>query len=162
MTILHNFILRTLDGRDISAAQWAGHPVLIVNVASECGLTPQYQGLQTLYDTHPGLIVLGVPCNQFGGQEPGSEAQIQQFCTQEYGISFPMLAKTEVNGSNRHPLYEWLAGEASPFAGDIEWNFAKFLIDAQGHRRARFHPQITPEDPSLRQAIAQALSEQPA
>ena len=122
--------------------------LLVVNVASKCGLTPQYAGLENLYQTYRerGFAVLGVPCNQFAGQEPGSEADIQSFCSLNYGVSFPMSAKVEVNGSARHPLYRLLAGEGAEFPGDITWNFEKFLLGPDGRVLARFSPRTAPDD----------------
>ena len=125
-----------------------GKVLLVVNVASKCGLTPQYAGLENLYQTYRerGFAVLGVPCNQFAGQEPGSEADIQSFCSLNYGVSFPMSAKVEVNGSARHPLYRLLAGEGAEFPGDITWNFEKFLLGPDGRVLARFSPRTAPDD----------------
>lgn len=159
MTRLHDFTLTALDGQTLPLAHFEGKPVLVVNVASRCGLTPQYAGLQALYARYraQGLVILGLPCNQFGAQEPGSEAQIQEFCTLNYGVDFPMGAKLEVNGADRHPLYRWLAGEDARFPGDIQWNFEKFLIGKNGEVRARFAPDVTPEAPELVAAVEQAL-----
>lgn len=125
--------------------------ILVVNVASECGYTPQYEGLETLHREmgDMGLIVLGVPCNQFGAQEPGSNEEILGFCTQKYAVSFPMAAKVEVNGPGRHPLYAWLTSEENGCPGDIEWNFEKFLVDAEGSLKARYPSATTPGDAGL-------------
>lgn len=125
--------------------------ILVVNVASECGYTPQYAGLEALHQEMggTGLVVLGVPCNQFGAQEPGSNEEILSFCTQKYSVSFPMAAKVDVNGSGRHPLYDWLTSEENGYPGDIEWNFEKFLVDAEGMLRARYPSATTPDDAGL-------------
>ena len=159
MSRLSDFSLTAIDGQPLPLLTFQGRPVLIVNVASECGLTPQYQGLQALHEHYAerGLVVLGLPCNQFGAQEPGSEAQIQSFCTRNYGVTFPLGAKLEVNGPGRAPLYRWLAGDGAAFPGDIQWNFEKFLIGKDGTVLARFAPDVTPEAPELVAAIERAL-----
>lgn len=142
MSAFHDLTLQGLDGQDLPLSPFKGKVLLVVNVASKCGLTPQYAGLENLYQTYRerGFAVLGVPCNQFAGQEPGSEADIQSFCSLNYGVSFPMSAKVEVNGSARHPLYRLLAGEGAEFPGDITWNFEKFLLGPDGRVLARFSP----------------------
>lgn len=159
-TSIKNIPARALDGSEYSLADHEG-PLLIVNVASKCGLTPQYTALEQLAkDYGPrGLTVIGVPCNQFMGQEPGSSEEIAEFCSTTYGVTFPLLEKTEVNGENRHPLYEALTQtpDASGTAGDIEWNFEKFLVGADGEVRARFRPQTVPDDPDVTTAIEAAL-----
>jgi len=161
MPTLHDFTQTTLDGKPKSLADFKGKPVLVVNVASKCGLTPQYAGLQKLQETYGarGFAVLGFPCNQFAGQEPGSEAQIAEFCTKNYGVTFPMFAKLDVNGAARAPLFDWLAQEktAPDGPGDIAWNFAKFLVDKQGKVVARFNPRVAPDAPELVAAIEKAL-----
>ena len=133
--------------------------VLVVNVASECGYTPQYKGLETLYQEMGGmgLIVLGVPCNQFGAQEPGSNKEILGFCTEKYSVSFPMAAKVEVNGSGRHPLYTWLTSEEHGCPGDIEWNFEKFLVDGEGTLKARYPSATMAGDAGLMLDLAAIL-----
>lgn len=143
MSAFHDLTLQGLDGQDLPLSPFKGKVLLVVNVASKCGLTPQYAGLENLYQTYRerGFAVLGVPCNQFAGQEPGSEADIQSFCSLNYGVSFPMSAKVEVNGSARHPLYRLLAGEGAEFPGDITWNFEKFLLGPDGRVLARFSPR---------------------
>ncbi len=160
-TPLQQIVLETLDGRPTSLADYAGRAVLIVNVASRCGLTPQYTGLEQLARDYAGrgLTVLGVPCNQFGGQEPGTAEEIQEFCSTSYGVTFPLLAKTDVNGADRHPLYAELAAQpdADGAAGDIVWNFEKFLIDPEGQVVARFRPQTKPEAPEVISAIETVL-----
>lgn len=152
--------LRTLSGGASSLADYRGRALLIVNVASKCGLTPQYAGLQALQERYGerGFSVLGFPCNQFGAQEPGTPEQIEQFCTTNYGVKFPMFEKLSVNGPDRHPLYAELTRVAddSGKAGDIEWNFEKFLVSADGAVR-RFRPKTKPDDPALLAAIEAAL-----
>ena len=134
--------------------------VLVVNVASKCGLTPQYKALENLYQVYKdkGFNVLGLPCNQFAGQEPGSEKEIQDFCSLNYGVSFPLAGKLEVNGAQRHSLYRLLAGEGAEFPGDITWNFEKFLVGKDGRVLARFSPRTAPDDPAVVQAIEKALA----
>ena len=158
MTVLSNFSATKITGDSVDLGNYLGHPALIVNTASKCGLTPQYAGLQKLYDTYAdrGLVILGFPCDQFGHQEPGSEAEIADFCELNYGVSFPMFAKIEVNGPGAHPLYHWLTTEQPGEDGpDIEWNFAKFLIDRDGKLIKRFHPKVTPEElaPEIESAL---------
>jgi glutathione peroxidase len=162
MASLHDFTHRTLDGKTRALADFKGKAVLVVNVASRCGLTPQYAGLQALQETYGarGFDVLGFPCNQFMGQEPGSEAQIAEFCTQNYGVTFPMFAKLEVNGAGRAPLFAWLTQEktAPDGPGDVAWNFAKFLVGKDGKLIARFNPRVAPDAPELVAAIEKALA----
>src|ERR1700722_6267047 len=153
--------LRGIDGRPLDSALVDGKAVLVVNVASKCGLTPQYEGLERLQARfgESGFTVLGIPCNQFGGQEPGTPEEIQQFCSTTYGASFPLTEKLDVNGRRRHPLYERLAAapDSDGHAGEIEWNFEKFLISPAGEVVARFRPQTTPEDPQITAAIERVL-----
>ncbi|SDT31866.1 glutathione peroxidase [Pseudomonas oryzae] len=164
MSIFHDLTLKALDGGDLPLAPFKGKVVLVVNVASKCGLTPQYAGLEHLHQQYRerGFSVLGLPCNQFAAQEPGDEAQIREFCSLNYGVSFPMSAKVEVNGHDRHPLYLLLAGEGAEYPGDITWNFEKFLVGPDGRVLERFSPRIPPEDPHLIQAIEKALDGLPA
>ena len=154
---LHDIDVKTLSGQDASLGDLAGTTVLVVNVASECGLTPQYEGLQRLHDRFAGrgFAVAGFPCNQFGEQEPGTPEEIGEFCSVNYGVSFPMFEKIEVNGPGRHPLYAELTAvpDASGEAGDIQWNFEKFLIGPDGSVIARFRPMTEPEDPAIVSAI---------
>lgn len=161
MTDLYDIPLRTLDGADTSLAAYRGKAVLVVNVASKCGLTPQYEGLERLQKTYGdrGFTVLGVPCNQFGGQEPGTAEEIATSCSATYGVSFPLLAKAEVNGANRHPLYAELTAvpDAAGEAGDITWNFEKFLIGTDGRIAARFRPRTEPEAAEVISAIETQL-----
>jgi len=160
---LHDFKMKDIDGRERNLASFAGKAVLIVNVASRCGLTPQYDGLERLYGEfgQQGLEILGFPCNQFMQQEPGSEAEIKQFCSLEYGVSFPLFSKIEVNGPGRAPLYAWLASDDSgpEPAGDIKWNFGKFLIGKDGSVRARFAPPVEPCSAEVKAAIEDALAD---
>ena len=152
--------LTTLDGNPTSLADFDGRALLVVNVASKCGLTPQYGALEQLARdyTDRGLTVIGVPCNQFMGQEPGSPEQIATFCSTTYGVTFPLLAKADVNGADRHPLYAKLteASDAAGEAGDVQWNFEKFLIAPDG-TITRFSPMVTPEDEGLVSAIEATL-----
>ena len=129
-------------------------------MASKCGLTPQYAALENLYEQYKdkGLCVLGLPCNQFAGQEPGAESEIQSFCQLNYGVTFPLGEKLEVNGAHRHPLYRLLAGEGAEYPGDITWNFEKFLVGKNGAVIARFSPRTAPDDPAVIQAIEKALA----
>ncbi len=153
--------LTTLDGTSTSLGEYSDRAVLIVNVASKCGLTPQYEALEQLQKTYGdrGLTVLGVPCNQFMGQEPGSAEEIQTFCSTTYGVTFPLLAKTEVNGPDRHPLYAELAKmpDAKGEAGDVQWNFEKFLIAPGGAIVRRFRPRTVPDAPEVIDAIEAVL-----
>lgn len=156
MSTLQDFSIGALeDGHEV-LARLAGKVVLIVNVASRCGLTPQYQGLEKIYGELQGggLVVVGFPCNQFGAQEPGSEAEIAHFCQTRYLVSFPLTQKIEVNGPGRHPVYQWLTDECP---GDITWNFEKFLLDRDGKVVRRYPPATRPEDPGLLQDIVALL-----
>ena len=152
--------LTTLGGQSTNLSEYRGKALLIVNVASKCGLTPQYAGLQSLHERYgsKGLCVLGFPCNQFGAQEPGSAEEIEAFCSANYGVSFTMFAKLEVNGEGRHPLYSQLTEvvDAEGQAGDVQWNFEKFLVSREGEVQ-RFRPKTAPDDPGLTAAIEAAL-----
>lgn len=156
-----DFEMESIDGQKVDLEQYKGKVVLIVNVASRCGLTPQYAGLQDLYEQHKddGLVVLGFPCNQFGGQEPGTAAEIKQFCSTRYDVTFPLFAKVEVNGESAAPLYKFLTKQdVEPKGpGDISWNFEKFLVNRDGKLIARYRPQTKPDDEELRTAIQKAL-----
>jgi len=158
---VHDIPVKTLDGQDASLGDLAGNTLLVVNVASKCGLTPQYAGLQALHERYGdrGFAVVGFPCNQFGAQEPGSPAEIAGFCADNYGVSFPMFEKIDVNGPGRHALYTELTAvpDASGEAGDIQWNFEKFLVGPDGAVIARFRPLTEPEDPGLISAIEASL-----
>ena len=149
---LHRFSLRTASGAEHPLAQYRGRPVLLVNVASKCGYTGQYEGLEALHRKRPELVLIGVPSNDFLGQEPGSNSDIQAFCRLTYGVSFPVMAKEPVRGASAHPLYAWIAAD-SPAPGPIEWNFTKVLFDAEGRLVARFGPKVGPDDPRLLAAI---------
>ena len=161
MSTFHDFTAKTIDGKDKALKDYAGKVLLVVNVASQCGLTPQYEGLQKLYEQYRGrgVEVLGFPCNQFAGQEPGTETQIKTFCETHYGVTFPLFAKLEVNGAARHPLYAFLTAQATQpdSPGDIQWNFAKFVVDKRGAVAARFSPTVTPSAAELTHAIDRAL-----
>lgn len=158
---LYDIPLRTLSGEATSLGDYRDQAVLVVNVASKCGLTPQYAGLERLQKEYGdrGFTVLGVPCNQFGGQEPGSAEEIATFCSATYGVSFPMLEKTDVNGEGRHPLYAELTkvADADGEAGDVQWNFEKFLISPRGEV-TRFRPGTEPESPEVLAAVEAVLS----
>ncbi|GAA4929540.1 glutathione peroxidase [Streptomyces coeruleoprunus] len=158
---LYDIPLRTLSGDPASLADHRDKVVLLVNVASKCGLTPQYAGLERLQQQYAGrgFTVLGVPCNQFAGQEPGSAEEILTFCSTTYGVSFPLLEKTDVNGAGRHPLYAELTkvADADGEAGDVQWNFEKFLISPKGEV-TRFRPRTEPESPELLAAIEALLA----
>lgn len=160
--ILYDIPLRTLSGEPTSLADYKGKAVLVVNVASQCGLTPQYAGLERLQAQYGerGFSVLGVPCNQFGGQEPGSAEEIGTFCSATYGVTFPLLEKTDVNGDGRHPLYARLTevADTDGEAGDVQWNFEKFLISPSGEVVARIRPRTEPDAPEVVAAIEAQLS----
>ena len=159
MSTVYDFEAQTITGQTVKLDQYRGQVLLIVNTASKCGFTPQFEGLEKLWQRFgpKGLAVLGFPCNQFGGQDPGANDEIASFCQLNYGVSFPLGSKLEVNGPGRHPLYRLLAGEGAEFPGDITWNFEKFLVGQDGRVLARFSPRTTPDDPALIQAIEKAL-----
>jgi len=158
---IHDINIDSLKGESGSLGDHKGKAVLVVNVASKCGLTPQYEGLERIHEQYAdrGFTVLGVPCNQFGEQEPGSPEEIETFCSTTYGVTFPMTEKIEVNGDGRHPLYQELTShtDAEGKAGDIQWNFEKFLISPEGEVVARFRPLVEPEAEELTSAIESAL-----
>ena len=159
---IHDFEMLAIDGNKVSLEKFKGKVVLIVNVASKCGLTPQYEGLQAVYSKYreKGFVILGFPANNFLKQEPGTNAEIKEFCTVNYGVQFPMFSKISVLGEDIHPLYRFLTGkETNPkFSGDIRWNFDKFLVDKNGTIISRFHPKIKPRDPEVTKAIETALN----
>jgi glutathione peroxidase len=159
---VYDIPVTTIDGRATSLAEHAGEVMLIVNVASKCGFTPQYTALQELYDTYgdKGFTVLGFPCNQFLFQETGSEEKIAQFCSTTYGVTFPMFAKIKVRGSGQHPLYAELTktADAGGKAGNVKWNFEKFLVGRDGEVTSRFRSKVKPEDPEVTGAIESALA----
>ena len=158
MSTLQDFAVSTIDGKPLPLSGYAGKAVLVVNVASQCGLTPQYAGLEKLHEEFgaKGLVVLGLPCNQFGAQEPGTEKEIATFCETKFGVKFPMGSKLEVNGKGRHPLYAWLIGATG--GADIGWNFEKFLVGKDGKSVTRFSPKVAPEDAALRAAVVKAIA----
>jgi len=147
MSNFYDIKIGGLNGTPLSLADFKDKLILVVNVASECGLTPQYKGLQTIYEQFKdqGLVVLGVPCNQFGAQEPGTDEQIAHFCSTQFSVSFPMTEKINVNGSDRHPLYQFLIEDGD----DIEWNFAKFLVSKSGHVLQRFSAKLEPDSQEI-------------
>ena len=159
MTSIHDFTVTDIDGKPRSLGEWRGKTLLVVNVASQCGFTPQYEGLEALWREQRalGLVVLGFPCDQFGHQEPGSEAEIKDFCSTRFDVTFPMFAKVEVNGEHAAPLYQWLKSQAKGILGSeaIKWNFTKFLVDRDGKPLKRYAPNDTPE--SLAGDIEKAL-----
>jgi glutathione peroxidase len=157
---IYDIPLKDIDGNATSLSPYKGQVVLIVNVASHCGYTPQYTALEALYQKYKsqGLVICGFPCNQFGGQEPGTDTEIKQFCTATYNVTFPMFDKLEVNGDNRHPLYVLLAGKDSPYPGNIRWNFTKFLIGRDGKILNRFDSGVKPDSDQVTKAVEAALA----
>ena len=160
MTTVYDFKAQQIDGKTVDLKQFKGKVMLIVNTASACGFTPQFAGLEALHKTYAdqGLVVLGFPCNQFGAQDSGSNDEIADFCQMNYGVSFPMMSKIDVNGTQAHPLYQWLSAEAPGLLGSksIKWNFTKFLVGKDGHVLKRYAPTDTPE--SLSKDILAALA----
>jgi glutathione peroxidase len=158
---LYDIPVKTLSGDETSLAEHKGKALLIVNVASRCGLTPQYAGLEQLHEelAESGFAVLGFPCNQFLGQEPGTSEEIAEFCSATYGITFPMFEKVDVNGDDRHPIFAELtaAADADGHAGDVRWNFEKFLVSPDGEVVGRFSPKVLPDDPTLVDAVKAQL-----
>ncbi|NYD43902.1 glutathione peroxidase [Nocardioides panaciterrulae] len=160
MPTLSDFRARGIDGREVDLAAYAGQVVLVVNTASQCGFTPQYQGLQQLHDAYAdrGFTVLGFPCDQFGHQEPGDEQEIASFCQRNFGVTFPLFAKVDVNGADAHPLYGWLRSQKKGLLGGrIKWNFTKFLVDHHGRVIGRYGPTTKPE--ALRADVEAALAD---
>lgn len=157
---VHDIKINTIDGKPTSLAEFKGKVVLLVNVASQCGLTPQYKALQELQEKYSakGFTVVGVPCNDFGSQEPGTSEEIQKFCKENYKVSFPILEKVHVKGADQHPLYARLTGKGAEFPGEIKWNFGKFLIGRDGAVMKRFEPQTKPESSEVVAAIEAALA----
>ena len=158
MSSIYDITANTLNGEPLSLSAFKGKVLLIVNTASKCGFTPQFEGLEALHEAHAakGLAVLGFPCNQFGGQDPGSDAEIAQFCSTKYGVTFPMFSKIVVKGSGIAPLYKTLTEAANP-AGDVKWNFEKFLIGRDGAIIGRYKSGVGPDDATLKAAIEAAL-----
>jgi len=155
---VHQFTMKTIDGTDKPLADYEGKVLLVVNVASQCGLTPQYKSLEAISRKYAGkaFAVLGFPANDFGAQEPGTEAQIKEFCSTKYDVTFPMFAKITVKGASKHPLYAYLTSNAAP-AGEVTWNFGKFLVGKDGKVIKRFDPQVAPDAPEVLAAIEAAL-----
>ena len=159
---VYNFTLPSIDGEPIALASYKGKVILLVNVASRCGFTPQYAALESLYEKYKerGFVILGFPANNFAGQEPGTNAEIKRFCTLKYNVTFPMFAKLSVKGADCAPLYQYLTRQANPsLAGDIKWNFTKFLVDRQGKAVARFESPVKPDSPEVVEAIEKLLKE---
>jgi len=158
---VYDFTMKDIDGRDVKLDAYRGKVVMIVNVASKCGFTPQYEGLQALYEKNKdkGFVILGFPANNFLSQEPGTDAEIKEFCSTKYNVTFPMFAKISVKGKDQHPLYTFLTNKQSDpeFAGDVTWNFNKFLLDREGKVVARFGSQDTPESETVTAAVAKSL-----
>jgi glutathione peroxidase len=157
---VYSIKMKSLEGKPFSLADYKGNVVLLVNVASQCGFTPQYKGLQALQDKYKGngFTVVGVPCNDFGAQEPGTSEEIRKFCTEKYNVTFPLTEKVHVKGAEQHPLYARLTGKDSEYPGDIKWNFGKFVIGRDGKILNRFDSKVTPESPELTGAIEAALA----
>ena len=157
---LQSIPLKDIDGKETSLKAFAGKVVLAVNVASKCGKTPQYAGLQALFEKYKeqGLVVVGFPCNDFGAQEPGLNAEVKEFCSTKYKVTFPMMDKLHVKGPEQHALYKALTGEGAAFPGDVKWNFGKFLIARDGSVAARFEPGVEPDDAKVTKAIEDALA----
>jgi glutathione peroxidase len=153
---VHEFTMNNIDGQTAPLSAYKGKVLLIVNVASQCGFTPQYEGLPKLYASYKdkGLVVIGFPANNFMGQEPGSDAEIKQFCSRKYNVNFPMYSKISVKGGDKAPLYEYLTGAGG---GEVKWNFTKFLVDGEGRFVKRFEPRVAPESPEMIAAIEAAL-----
>ena len=157
---IYDIAVKDIDGKELKLDAYKGKVLLIVNVASKCGLTPQYKSLEAIYQKYKakGLVVLGFPCNQFAGQEPGTNEEIKEFCSSNYSVTFPLFDKIDVNGAARHPLYVKLAGEDSPFPGDIKWNFGKFLVGRDGQILKRFEPRSAPDSAEIIEAVETALA----
>lgn len=159
---IYNFSLPSIDGKATPLSDFKGKVLLLVNVASHCGYTPQYTGLEALYEKYKdkGLVVIGFPANNFGAQEPGTNAEIQTFCTSKYSVKFPLYGKVSVKGDDQTPLYKYLTKEtAAPIAGDIKWNFTKFLVDRNGQVVQRFEPAVTPESSEMIAAVEKLLNQ---
>jgi glutathione peroxidase len=158
---LYDIPLQDINGKEASLKAYKGKALLIVNVASKCGLTPQYAGLEALYRKYKdqGLVVLGFPCNDFAGQEPGTDAEIKEFCSSKYDVSFPLFDKLHVKGPEQHPLYAALTGPGAPFPGEVKWNFGKFLVSRDGKVLKRFEPPVKPDARELVAAVEGALKD---
>ena len=160
-TSIYDFTMKSIDGQPVSLKTYSGKVVLLVNVASRCGFTPQYAGLEALYEKYKdrGLVIVGIPANNFGSQEPGTNEEIKKFCSPKYNVTFPMMAKVSVLGEDKTPLYQFLTDKSQDpqFGGDIKWNFTKFLFDRKGNLLARFEPNVTPDSPEVQTAVESAL-----
>jgi len=160
---IYDFTMKSIDGQQVSLGSYSGKVVLLVNVASKCGFTPQYAGLEAVYEKYKdkGLVIVGIPANNFMSQEPGTNEEIKKFCSNKYNVTFPMMAKISVKGGDQAPLYSFLTGqETDPhYGGDIKWNFTKFLFDRSGKAVARFEPNVTPDSPQVTAAIEAALGQ---
>jgi glutathione peroxidase len=158
---VYDFTLNSIDHQAVSLSSYHGKALLLVNVASKCGYTPQYAALEKLYLKYKdqGLVIVGIPANNFMSQEPGTDAEIKTFCTNKYNVTFPMMSKVSVKGDDKAPLYSFLTGQSTDpkFAGDIKWNFTKFLFDRNGNPVARFEPAVTPDSPEVIAAVEAAL-----
>ena len=160
--MIYNFALKSIDGKEVNLSQYRGKALLLVNVASQCGYTPQYEGLQKIYSKYKdrGLVILGFPANNFGAQEPGTDQEIKTFCSTRYNVTFPMFSKISVKGPDQHPLYQYLTNATTnpKFGGEIKWNFNKFLIDKQGKIAARFDSKDAPESETVVGALEKVLN----
>jgi glutathione peroxidase len=158
---IYDFTMKSIDGQQVSLKSYSGKVVLLVNVASKCGFTPQYTGLEALYEKYKdrGLVIVGIPANNFGFQEPGTNEEIKKFCSNKYNVTFPMMAKVSVLGDDETPLYQFLTDKSTnpQISGDIKWNFTKFLFDRKGKPVARFEPAVTPDSPQVTAAVESAL-----
>lgn len=159
---VYKFTMKSIDGQPVKLKSYKGKVVMLVNVASRCGFTPQYAGLEKLYEQYKdrGFVIVGVPANNFAQQEPGTNAEIKKFCSTKYNVTFPMMAKVSVKGDDKTPLYQYLTSTAEDpqFGGEIKWNFTKFLVGRDGKLVARFEPAVTPESPQVKEAIESALA----
>ncbi|MBV8709273.1 MAG: glutathione peroxidase [Acidobacteriaceae bacterium] len=155
---IYDFTLNSIDSKPVPLSEYKGKVLMLVNVASRCGYTPQYTGLESLYEKYKsqGFVILGIPANNFAGQEPGTNAEIKTFCKSKYAVTFPMMSKISVAGADKTPLYQYLTSNGKT-GGEIQWNFTKFLIGRDGQILARFEPAVTPDDPSLNAAVEKAL-----
>jgi glutathione peroxidase len=159
---IYDFTLPSIDGKPMPLADYKGKVILVVNVASRCGFTPQYTALESIYEKYKdqGFVILGFPANNFGGQEPGTNAEIKTFCSAKYNVTFPLYGKVSVKGDDQTPLYKYLTTSANPaLTGDIKWNFTKFLVDRKGNVVQRFEPQTTPDSPEMVAAIEKSLKQ---
>ncbi|MFZ0393424.1 MAG: glutathione peroxidase [Terracidiphilus sp.] len=160
---IYHFTMQSIDGQPVSLKHFKGKVVMVVNVASRCGYTPQYKGLEALYEKYKdrGFVIVGVPANNFAQQEPGTNEEIKKFCSTKYNVTFPMMSKVSVKGDDKTPLYQYLtsATEDPQFGGEIKWNFTKFLVGRDGHLVARFEPAVTPDSPQVKAAIESALGQ---